>query len=203
MSESIYMYEGVQKTLVEEKFIKPLGSTIQEYNWKSGDGSVGFNIKGSALDFLKLFLDNKPTVLYPGLKLIDTNENIEKNIHNLQGITFFNNSSLIKEEFSKYLLHLNKGKKNALLERYGKPIEVLQTPVISGWYNKERKYTEAFSNFCLINNVKFIVWAYSDSGIYFFNFCEIIKVDSIVKELSDKLDLNFVKVNDIDKMPYH
>jgi hypothetical protein len=201
MKFSIYFYQGVQETLVCEKFDSPNTKEVQIYVWKSLDGSLGFNCDDLSLRFVKEFIKNAITISFPDLQLIDNEKQIEKNIQNLIGITFFNNFNLIKEEFEKYKVYEEKKKRNSLLARYGKVTEELKVPILINWYdNKEKKYTKAFLDYCINNRIEFITWAFSDFGIYFFSFSEI---NRNVEFIAEKLGVGFCKVDNMLKMPYH
>ncbi len=203
MNGSVYMCESEQKIFVSEKFVKPLNQLIQIFYWKSDENGIGFNTDKYSLKFVKKMLDNKLSILFPSLKLIESNEDIEKNIHGLQGITFLNNLDKIKSEYDTYLVYEEQKKRNALLERYGKEIKELQSPALLGWYNQDRVYTELFSAYCIENQIKFIVWSYSESGIFFFNFSNVVRFDQEIEVLSRQLYVTFNKVDEMSKMPYH
>ena len=201
MSNSIYCFQGLQEVLIDEKFPSSKINEIQLFVWKSDSGVLGFDTDELSLRFVKEFIGDKITVAFPMLTLIDNKAFLKKSIGNLQGITFLNNDRLIKEEFGDYLTYERKKERNALLARYGKVTETLKMPGIVNWYNsKHNNYTAQFMEFWSEHNLEFIVWAFSDFGIYFFSFKNI---DTDVEFLAKQLAVNFIRENNILNMPYH
>lgn len=196
------MYEGIEETLISEKFYQSPTNKICTYVYrKILNGELGFNTDDLAIKFVKELLNQRCTVLFPSLLMIDSPEKIEKNINMLRGITFLEKRELIEFEHNKYLEYESNNKKNALLARYKKPINHLEIPVILTWYDsKARKYTKEFMHYCESNDIEFIVWAYSDWGIYFFSFNN---VNSEVKNIANALNIPFVQVDNVVKMPYY
>ena len=201
MSFSIYIYKGIQDTLIKEKFLQSDTTKIYMYVGKSADGTLGFDTNNTAVMFVERFLDQRVSVLFPSLEIIDSKEKIKKSIHNLRGISFLNNSELLKQEHDKYLLYENKRKKNVLLARYNKPVEQLEIPTICDWYDSStRRYSKEFLEYCRQHEINFIVWAFSAFGSYFFSFKT---VNDQVRAISDELGIDVTIVDDISKMPYH
>ncbi|SHM67374.1 hypothetical protein [Mucilaginibacter sp. OK098] len=202
MKPTIYTCREDNELWIKEKFEVPIDYNINDFVWRLPDRSLGFNNGEMALVFVKTLLQNSFTILFPSLVYVDND--IEKHIHNLKGITFFDNIEELKNEYDALVLFKEKEKKNLLLQRYNKPIETLTEPVIKKWFNSNSgMYTKEFTDYCISKNLKFIVWAYSDWNIYFYSFETFNEINEIVRSAADKLEIELKKVNDVTKMPYH
>jgi hypothetical protein len=201
MKNSIFLYEGQQKDLISEKFIAPVTHMVQLYVWKSWNGQLGFNINSESILFTQALIGDKLTILFPNLEIIDTVDLVLKKINNLRGITFLDHELEVRDiwlQFEKYKKDI---KTNVLLERYGKSPTNVQRPIVLDWFDSnEGKYTASFLKFCNEKNIRFITWAFSDFGIYFFSFLDV-KAEILLS--SEHLDVEIHEVDDINKMPYY
>ncbi|MCD8406239.1 hypothetical protein [Tenacibaculum finnmarkense] len=201
----IYIYKELDDTFFEEKFETPIKGGIRVYLWKSVNNSLGFNIDALGINFLKNMISKSSTFLSTnkGIELITKEEEkIDENINNFKGISLWDDKELIKKEYKLYEDFLKIEKKNELLKRFKKELIEVDEPRIIKWFDNER-WNYEFLNFIQKNNLKFIVWDWSDFGIYFYELYNDDFFLNKVKDISNSLDIKVNEVSNIKDIPYN
>jgi len=199
----IYIYKGEYKNVINEGLIPKLSNDVNLYMWKSIDRSVGFESDDDGIEFLNHLIADADTLLFPEIELVNSPEILRTKMYRLRGVSLWNAKSEIEKEYQKLQEFLRLKKKNELLTRYGKqPIE-LEEPVFFDWYRNKR-YTDEFVDFCVRNEIEFIIWEQSDLGTTFFEFEKgdhfmLDKVNMIAKDLN----VDVKTVFDVVNIPYH
>lgn len=202
ITNGIYTYKGKQDILLKEKFAVPKQKQLELFIWRSIDGSLGFNVDDDGNNFLKHLISETYTILLPTIIPIEGDGDITENINNFKGVSFLNNTDVPRKEYEQYLLFKTNEKKNRLLKKYNRRLIENQEPSISSWYINKR-YTEQFDSFVEKYDLEYIIWSFSDFGIYFFHTLKTNSVLEKVKKICSTYGYPIHKVSDIRNMPYH
>lgn len=198
----IYRFKGSLKLFLTEKFDTIESKDISIYAWKSKSNRLGFDVDETGASFLRQLVADSKTILFPRILLIKDDRDTEKEISDFRGVSFWGINSEIEELYKEYEIFLALNARNKLLERYNKPMHEIPSPAISKWYAGE-KYSPEFLQFCYKHDsVEFIIWDWSDFGIYFYQPFASENIEKKISKLCADLSIELIKVNDILRMPY-
>ncbi|AXT61696.1 hypothetical protein D1816_15475 [Aquimarina sp. AD10] len=189
----IYKFEESNNVFIEEKFQTPINSTLSVYIWKSLDNSLGFNMDDQGSKFIKNLIEDSITILFSDFTRIESDKDIDININNFRGVSFWNKKELLLEEYDNYQTYKNDKKKNELLLRFNKPTKELNTPALIDWFDENNKITYEFLAFCTKNEIDFIVWDWSDFGIYFYHLATNESTSNIENKIK-KINIGLKKI---------
>ncbi len=189
--------------MIKEKSEKSHSENIELFVWKSSEGRLGFDTDQRGIEFVTNFLQGVGTVLFPTFQKIVSSEDIESSINDFRGVSFFNNNNGIEKELAAYEDYLKVTKKNTILKRLGKHVAEISEPRISR-FKIDGRYTDSFWNFIEEKRMNFVIWDWSDFGIYFYCFADLFPVmDAYVKSIAENLEITYCIVNSINDMPYN
>jgi hypothetical protein len=201
-SNKIWVFKGEQKKFLDEKFGFSDKEKVEIFVWQNFDRRLGFSESEEAIQFLINFLNSTYTVLFPKIELIENEEYLKKNVYNLKGISFWNKKELVKERYREWYSYIQQEKKNRLLKKYSKELTETRKPKILEWFVKN-KYTEKFHTFINANNIEYVIWAYSDFGIYFYHIPNSDFISNRIKDLCAESKYEYCQVDNMMEIPHH
>ncbi len=177
--------------------------SMKLYVWKSSDESLGFNQDKEGMFFAESLISLfSGTVLFPEIKFINPTDKLEKHISNLRGITFFNSDvdfTHLKDEYERYI---KETKKNIILSRYGKATKEISLPEVLSW-NQNKRYTQAFFKYTEDKQLEYLIWDWSDLGIFFYTVSKSYEIEQNIKKISKKLKIKLSVFTNMNEMPFH
>lgn len=195
----LYIFKQIDKDFLNERFCFANEKVAIQYFWQANDGSLGFNTDQQGVLFMKEFLSDALTILQPKFILIKQARDIENNVNNFRGVSFWGIDAQIECLWQDHQLSLKKKKKNVLLKRYGRVTAEVIPSELDKWV-KEGRFTENFLSFYSLH--KSVIWAFSDFGIYFYEIGEgCVKADAI--ELCNRLNIAYKEVTETNNLPFH
>ena len=202
INNKIYVFQGEDKLFLKEKFESIDTNDVEIFVWQNADKSLGFSDEEKGISLLKSFIKDAYSILFPTIKPIEKECDIDKHVNNFKGVSFWGNEEIVKHKYEEYLLYIKNEKKNRLLKRHNKKLIKNHKPSILEWYVNGH-YTKAFTSFVENNKLNYVIWSFSDFGIYFFHIQKDSFVLKKVQFLCNKENNGLIKISNMKEMPHY